>query len=107
MVSLEDNTHFTPTHLPTRGRKEKCLKGSAYTVKTSGEIWRCWIERRGMGLAAMLIFKCAFSVFVDVSTNFVQLSCVKQFLLQTVIIGQHDRAFLFIIICIIETKIQI
>ena len=33
----------------------------------------------GDGIAVMLIFKCAFSVFVDVSTNSVQLSSVKQF----------------------------
>ena len=31
------------------------------------------------GNAVMLIFKCAFSVFVDVSTNSVQLSGVTQF----------------------------
>ena len=32
-----------------------------------------------MEFVVMLIFKCAFSVFVDVSTNSVQLSSVKQF----------------------------
>ena len=32
-----------------------------------------------MELVVMLIFKCAFSVFVGVSTNSVQLSSVAQF----------------------------
>ena len=47
-----------------------------------------------MELVVMLIFKCAFSDLVDVSTNCVQLSSVTQFPLLTVIIGHYERPFI-------------
>ena len=64
-------------------------------------------DRRGIELVVMLIFKCAFSVFVDVSTNSVQLSSVKQFPLQTVIIGHHNRPFIAVVVELTMGKVEL